>query len=63
MRKKTALCILKLQNRVNELEEIICPTHSHDWKKIIIRDYHTSEGDTQTETEYMCTKCKKVQCV
>lgn len=51
---------MKLQYRINELEEILCPTHSHDWKKIAVKDYHTSNGDVQTETEYMCTKCKKV---
>ena len=61
MLAKTKLQIVKLQNRINELEEIICPTHTHDWKEITTINHYTSNGDVQTETEYMCAKCKKVK--
>ena len=50
-----------LQNRTLELEEILCPCRSHDFKKIATKYNFDSMGhDASKDVTYICTKCKKL---
>ena len=59
LRKQT--CIL--ENRVHELEEIICPCEDHIWKKIKYRNIYGYSNilGSAIEYTYICTKCKKIR--
>lgn len=62
MTKKRLIAeIVKLENRVKELEDRLCPCESHDWKQI---DYTfeviSGLGDTATKYTYKCKTCGKV---
>lgn len=52
--------IQKLEARVAELEEILCPFNSHDWVEI---DHHLETFDygytTDVMHHYKCKRCKK----
>lgn len=43
---------LKAQQRIEYLENLICPMESHDWVEI---DYHFDENFTS----WSCNKCRK----
>ena len=50
-----------LKNRVNELEEKICPCQSHSWKKIDFDfSFGTGNGDCDLIHTYICEKCGKI---
>lgn len=52
--------IAKLEHRVAELEEILCPFNKHDWIKV---DWHLTSFDGGYSTDavhhYRCGRCKK----
>ena len=49
-----------LQNRVLELEEILCPCRSHDFKKMAVKYNYDDMGSSTKDVTYICTKCKKL---
>ena len=54
--------IIKLNYRIAELEERLCPCESHDWKKIGSR-FEVSDSttlDTYMINSYMCKQCGKI---
>ena len=57
---RKAKLIEKLQQRVDELEEIICPLNQHDWVEIDSYDISMSNyGDFDTVHVYKCRNCRK----
>ena len=49
-----------LENRVHELEEILCPCRSHEFKEIGVTYMYDNMGYSSTKNvAYICTKCKK----
>ena len=60
-KRKLLVEIAQLQSRVKALEERLCPSYSHAWKRI---DYDfvggTGRGDELTVYTYVCEKCGKV---
>lgn len=60
-KRKLRAEIVRLQYRVKELEERLCPSQSHSWKRV---DYEfvggTGRGDEITVYTYVCEKCGKV---
>lgn len=58
MRKKQLICELK--NRVNELEEILCPCEQHDFVKVDTYNHYNDDGFYMYSVRvYVCRKCKK----
>ena len=54
--------IMKLNYRIAELEERICPCEEHDWKKIDSRMVtFTSGTDFDTIYTYKCKRCGKTK--
>ena len=53
--------INKLEYRIKELEECLCPCSQHDWI-VIDQDYDvgTEPGDVTTWYTYQCKRCKKI---
>lgn len=51
--------VLKLQYRVQELEELLCPCESHDWVEIAKEPRITSMEVEYLRT-YKCKRCGKV---
>lgn len=54
--------IIKLNYRIAELEERLCPCESHDWKKIGSR-FEVSDSpalDTYMINSYKCKRCGKI---
>lgn len=51
--------IVKLQYRVAELEERICPCEDHDRKKIGYHFVFTTPEDIDTVFHYKCRRCGK----
>lgn len=60
-KRKLKDTVVRLTNRVGELEERLCPCESHQWLKI---DYSfvggTGVGDETTIYRYKCRRCGKV---
>lgn len=58
-RAKLKAEIVRLQYRVAELEERLCPCEEHDWKEI---GYKLSFGDFYVSRicTYKCRKCGKI---
>lgn len=50
-------------NRIRELEDMMCPYNQHDYietdSKVICGNY----GDTSRKTIYQCKRCKKIKVV
>lgn len=63
MRKKQLSQELnRSKERIRQLEDLICPVESHDWKVIDSNHYFNGSIDiVRTETTYMCTKCRKIK--
>lgn len=61
MRKKILLDMLRdSEERIRQLETIICPAESHEWRKYgdntrVLDGY----GSTCTTNYYICLKCLK----
>jgi hypothetical protein len=51
--------VLRLEYRVKDLEERLCPTEQHDWLTVGYRHVHVGCGETQSITRYKCRKCGK----
>lgn len=54
--------IIKLNYRIAELEERLCPCKSHDWKKIG-SGFEVSDSpalDTYMINSYKCKRCGKI---
>lgn len=62
-RKKLKFENFMLQQRVDQLENILCPQDSHDWKfiKSNVNYAGTGHGDERYEYFYVCSKCKKLE--
>ena len=58
--KKLRAKIVKLNCRVQELEERLCPCSQHDWE-IICRGYNVAYGvcDVEIIYRYKCKRCGK----
>ena len=58
--KKLRAKIVKLNCRVQELEERLCPCSQHDWE-IIGRGYNVAYGvgDVEIIYRYKCKRCGK----
>ena len=50
--------IIRLQYRVKELEERLCPCEQHDWV-MIGREYIYNAYDVDTVNHYKCKRCGK----
>lgn len=52
--------ITELEQRVTELEDILCPFNKHDWIEV---DWHLESFDKGFTTDvirhYRCKRCKK----
>lgn len=46
---------MKLEERVTELEEILCPFNQHDWIEV---DWHL-DVDCDVVYHYKCKRCRK----
>lgn len=58
--KKLKAEIVKLNCRVQELEERLCPCEQHDWELIGRRyDVAYGVGDVETIYRYKCKRCGK----
>ena len=51
--------IVRLQYRVAELEERLCPWEEHDWKEIGYK-LHFGDFDVSRTCTYKCRKCGKI---
>ena len=51
--------IVRLQYRVAELEERLCPTEQHDWLTVGYRTIYVGCGEAQSINRYKCRKCGK----
>lgn len=51
--------IERLKNRIERLEEIICPCGQHDWV-CCGREHEMFGPSVETEYQYVCKKCNKV---
>lgn len=49
----------ELENRINELEEIVCPHNSHQYIQIDVRWLVDYTGDSFPVYIYECKKCHK----
>lgn len=49
--------VVRLEYRVKELEEKLCPAEDHDWKAAAVHHTMISSFDTQTVTDYLCRRC------
>lgn len=57
------LNVIKLQDRINQLEEIICPYNHHEYIEInrdVLSDYCGGFVDSYTIRTLQCRKCKKI---
>lgn len=52
-----------LKQRVEQLENILCPHNLHDWKFVRSNVAYagTGHGDERYEYFYVCSKCKKLE--
>ena len=57
-RRKLQNEVLELKYRVRELEQILCPFGSHDFK-LIDRTVYVDPFDVCTIARYKCQKCGK----
>jgi len=48
---------VKLEWRIHELEELLCPCEQHDWQLVET----VLEENEKKNTKYICTRCKKVK--
>ena len=48
---------IKLEWRIHELEEILCPCEQHDWQSVET----VWEENKKKSTKYICARCKKVK--
>mgnify|MGYP003322591298 CR=1 FL=1 len=66
MRKKRLIEELRnSQERVRQLEELICPAESHEWKVYATDTRYYPDIELIGKTDFMvCTKCRqfKVSC-
>lgn len=55
--------IAKKDERIRELEDIICPGGKHDWQKnnngILTREINFDAGTDFDVTHYRCSRCRK----
>lgn len=51
--------IVRLEYRVKELEERLCPAEEHDWKLTGSHVSMISPYDSQTVKDYLCRRCGK----
>ena len=51
--------IVRLEYRVKELEERLCPAEEHDWKKTRSQFTMISPYDSQMLNSYLCRRCGK----
>lgn len=59
-KKKYQIENIQLQNRIEELEQLLCPAEQHDFVKISTR--YTYNGHyTVTHNRYKCKRCLKVK--
>lgn len=57
------LNLIKLQNRINQLEEIICPCNHHEYIEIdsnSVPEFCGGYVDCYTVRTLQCKKCKKI---
>lgn len=50
--------IIHLNNRILELEEILCPCRQHDWVELSSQYLSCSDRTVITK---MCRKCKRIE--
>ena len=55
-----ALRHVELTNRVEALEDLICPAQSHDWNNIGTSTIY-KELDIYYREKYICTRCRKIK--
>ena len=53
--------ILKLNYRIADLEERLCPCESHDWVQVGSSFYTTNGYDFTDVYEYKCRRCCKTK--
>ena len=51
--------VTRLEYRVKDLEERLCPAEEHDWKVTSVHRSMISSYDMQTVTESLCRRCGK----
>lgn len=51
--------VTRLQYRVKELEEKLCPAEEHDWKLTDREFTMISPYDSQTINSFLCRRCGK----
>ena len=51
--------VLRLEYRVKDLEERLCPTEQHDWLCVGYRRVHIGCGETESISRYKCRRCGK----
>lgn len=61
--KKVSSALRDKDERIKELEEILCPCQQHDWIELESRfviDSGAPIVDGHTEGKYICKRCKKI---
>lgn len=51
--------IMRLEYRIEELEERLCPCESHDWKQVGYHFQPIAMGEFETIHHYKCRVCGK----
>ena len=51
--------IMRLEYRIEELEERLCPCESHDWKQVGSHLQYIAMGEVETIRHYKCRVCGK----
>lgn len=51
--------IMRLEYRVEDLEERLCPCESHDWKQVGYHFRYIAMGEFETIRHYKCRVCGK----
>lgn len=51
--------IVRLEYRVRELEERICPAEEHDWKRTAVHRAVIYGESVEIGTDYLCRRCGK----
>lgn len=61
MRKKQLIEQLRdSQERVRQLEDLICPAESHEWDvHAVYRDFNYFTEEFESEYHCICKKCRK----
>lgn len=56
----TKECKIGMENRIEELENILCPCGQHDWLKVDeYNGYNLWSGKMDNGTRYQCKRCLK----